>query len=213
MRKLLSMMLALAAIACILSCSKNDNKEPSINKTRITLYVDETEKLTYSGNDECTWFSDNKRIADVNKGVVTANHVGTTTIHANNLTCEVVVKPRYTSFTEPYLEFGSSKSEVKSQMSGYTLKSEDNTMLTYYGKGNVDNYGYQFKNGSLEMSALYTSASYALSLSDYLLERYIVFDTEKSSTERIYTLVSVDLKMFVQFRVGTYGCIVMYTKA
>ena len=82
-------MLALAAIACILSCSKNDNKEPSINKTRITLYVDETEKLTYSGNDECTWFSDNKRIADVNKGVVTANHVGTTTIHANNLTCEV----------------------------------------------------------------------------------------------------------------------------
>ena len=72
-------MLALAAIACILSCSKNDNKEPSINKTRITLYVDETEKLTYSGNDECTWFSDNKRIADVNKGVVTANHVGTTT--------------------------------------------------------------------------------------------------------------------------------------
>lgn len=213
MKKLPTMTLALAAIVCMLSCSKDDSKEPSLNKTKITLYVDETEKLTYSGNDECTWSSDNKRVADVNNGVVTANHVGTTTIHANNLACEVIVKPRYTSFTEPYLEFGSSKSEVKSQMSGYTLKSEDNTMLTYYGKGNVDNYGYQFKYGALEMSAFYTELSCSLSLSDFLLERYLVFDSEKSSTERIYTLVSVDLKMFIQFRVGTYGCIVMYTKA
>lgn len=207
------MTIVLAFIASVLSCSKDEEKEPSLNKTKITLYVDETEKLTYIGNDECTWSSDNSRVANVNNGLVTAMHVGVTIIHANDLTCEVTVKPRYTSFTEPSLEFSSSKSEVKRQMSGYTLKSEDNTMLTYFGKGNVDQYVYQFKNDALEISALYTSIIYAVTLKDYLLERYLVYDTEVSNTEYIFTLVSVDLNMFIQFRTGSYGCIVMYTKA
>lgn len=203
------------------SCSKDDveptstliNQSPTLDKSSITLYVDETSVITYSGK-ECTWSTDNSLIAMVDNGKVTAKHVGTTIIHANNLTCTVTVKPRYNTYTEPYLNFGCSKSEVKTKMSAYNMKSEDATRIVYYGKGKINTYGYAFENDKLINSVFYTTLINSIELTDFLLERYWVIDYEdKGNNEYIFYLGSVDLKTYVVMQLTTSGSIVMYLSA
>ena len=207
--------LILMGLMCIslTACGGDDDggsNSPSLDKTSLSLYVEETSILKYSEGN-CSWSSDNPLIAEVKDGVVTAKHVGITTIHANNLTCTVTVKPKYTSYAEPYMGWGSSKSVVKSMMSRYTLKSEDTTGLTYNGKGKVVGYVYLFENASLKSSAMYVSLLNLYDVTDFLLERYVVYNTEKKSDTEYYVyMASVDGKMVIVMYVSSSGCIVMY---
>ena len=210
MKKVLSTMLMIASIAFLFSCSKDDDN-PALSKTSITLHVNETEEITYNGNGKCTWSSDNKRVADVNDGVVTAHHVGTTTIYANNLSCKVTVKPRYTMFVEPYLGFGSSKSTVKKQMSGYSIIKDESTTLNYNGRGSIEAYSYKFEDDMLKSCAFYTGLSESLDLADFLIERYIVDAIDNTSyNEQYYYMTSVDSKYTIILYLDKKGCIVMY---
>ena len=187
---------------------------PSLDKSSITLYVGESSVLTYSGGN-CSWSSENPLIASVRDGIVKAEHVGTTTIYANNVSCSVTVKPKHLSYTEPYMGFGSSMSAVKRYMSGYTISKELSTGISYYGRGKVDQYIYGFENNALSMSIMQTSLVNGLGLSDFLIERYITidYDKEDSNNYNIY-LVSPDKKIVVLFQVSsTYGCVVAYSKA
>ena len=206
----------LACLMCVglTACGGDDGDgggTPSLDKTSLTLYVGESSILKYSGGN-CSWASDNSLIASVVDGVVTANHIGTTTIHANNSTCSVTVKPKYTSYTEPYMGWGSTKSVVKSQMSNYVLKKEDATGLAYYGKGKVTGYVYLFESGTLTSCAMYVSLSYLYDITDFLLERYVVISTEKKSdTEYNIYMGSVDAKMYILLNASTSGCIILYS--
>ena len=214
--KLIYLMLLILASAYVTSCSKDDDGDKeeiinaTLNKTSVTLYVDETSVLTYSGG-KCTWSTDNYLVAEVDNGVVKAKHVGETTIHANDLTCKVTVKPKYNTYKEPFMGWGSSKSTVKNNMAGYTLKGEDDTNLVYLGKGNITAYAYLFENGLLHSSAFYASLINSLDLSDFLLERYWVVDIEeKGSYDYEILLGSVDLNMGILFSVTSSGCLVAY---
>ena len=204
----------LVCLTCVsfTACGGDDggSSSPSLDKTSLSLYVDETSILKYSEGN-CSWSSENPLIAEVKDGVVTAKRVGTTTIHANNLTCTVTVKPKYTSYIEPYMGWGSSKSVVKSKMSGYTFKKEDTTSLTYNGKGRVEGYVYLFENASLKTSAMYVSIYNLSVLTDFLLERYVAVDMEKKSDSEYYVyMATVDGKNIIVLYVSTSGCIVMY---
>lgn len=205
-------LIVLCAFITFSSCSKeNVEPTPTLDKTSITLYVNETSVLTYSGKD-CKWSTDNYLIAEVDNGKVTANHVGTTTIHANNLTCEVIVKPRHYTYTEPYINFGCSKEEVKKIMINYNFRGDNGKYLTYEGKGKVSAYIYDFENNALTTSSFYVTLINSLDLSDFLLERYWVVDVaEGSSNEYIITLGSVDLKtaIFMELSSST-GAIILY---
>ena len=210
--KLLRLMLVLAAFICVVSCSDGDD-EQTLDKSSITLYVDESSILIYSGG-KCTWSSDNFLVAEVENGIVTAKHVGKTIIHANDLVCEVIVKPRYTSYTEPYQVWGASKSQVKSFMSGYTLKGEESTTLVYLGKGKVNAYVYQFENAVLKNSAFQVTLLNSANLTDFLLERYWVIDVEDKGNNNFYAyMCSVDLKTYIMFNLTSNGSIVAYIPA
>ena len=68
--KLFSLQLIFAAFLCVTSCSKDDDGEPipaTLDKTSISLYVDETSTLTYSG-ENCNWSSDNTLVAGLANG-------------------------------------------------------------------------------------------------------------------------------------------------
>lgn len=219
--KLFSLMLILATTVCITSCSSDDGDgqaPATLDKTIITLYVDESSTITYSGG-KCEWSSDNDLVAEVENGIVTAKHVGTTTIHANNLVCSVIVKPKYTTYVEPYTDWGASISTIKSKMSGYTFKgtSESETlgqMYTYEGKGKVQAYVYGFKNGELTSSCLYVSLLNSTNLSDFLLERYIVIDiSEKAKNDYMIYMLTVDMKTLVVMNLSTSGALVLYSPA
>lgn len=210
--KLFSLQLILAAFLCVTSCSKDDDGEPipaTLDKTSISLYVDETSTLTYSG-ENCNWSSDNTLVATVENGIVTAKHVGTTTIHANNLSCIVSVKPKYTMYDEPYMNWGANIAEVKKKMSGYTLASEKDDMLVYLGKGKVNAYLYRFDNNALQQSVMQITLLNSINLTDFLLERYWPVDLSENGGSLKAYMGSVDLKTYVLCNVRTDGVLVMY---
>lgn len=194
----------------VMSCGgDSSDNTPSLNKTSITLYVDETEILTYSGGD-CSWWSDNDLIATVDNGTVTGKHVGETIIHAKDKTCTVTVKAKYNSYTEPCMEWGASQSRIESLMSGYTLRSSSSTSLIYEGKGKVVAYGYSFESNALKASTFAVSL-YNTDLLDFLTERYVVAKVEEESSSEYWVyMASVDEKMIVGLNVTKTGCIVVY---
>ena len=173
-------LMAIISLAVISCGGDSSDNTPSLNKSSITLYVDETEILTYSGGD-CSWWSDNDLIATVENGTVTGKHVGETIIHAKDKTCTVTVKAKYNSYTEPYMNWGASQSTIESFMSGYTLRSSSSTSLIYDGKGKVLSYGYTFESNALKASAFLVSL-YNTDLVDFLTERYVVAKVEEESS-------------------------------
>ncbi len=199
----------------IISCSKDDDggAASGLNRTDITLYASEEFKLTYSGGS-CVWSSDNDLIAKVENGVVTAKHVGTTLIHANNSTCQVTVIPRYMTYTEPCLLWGASKSKVINFMASYTLRGEETNSLVYEGKGKVRAYAYIFENGGLKASGLFITLLNSVDLADFLLERYVVLDMKEESDGTLNTsFVSPDLNTYILNSIDKDGVLVTYFSA
>lgn len=190
----------LLCVACVLvfsSCSKDDNEIiPSLNKKEITLYTEETAYLTYSGG-ECVWGSDNPLIASVKEGTVTANLVGETLIHANDATCKVIVKPRFTKYYEPYIKFGEDKSKVEQYMSGYEISKNENNQLAYNGENGILYYLYTFENGKLNASGFATKLSESDYLIDFITERYIPISQEGTT----FMFVSPDAQIGVALQI------------
>lgn len=201
------------AIFAMASCSKDDDEDgikSKLNKTDITLYVDDTEKLIYSGT-KCTWKSDNPLIASIEDGVVTGEHVGVTKVHANELSCTVTVKPKYNNFFEPLLEWGASPSRIKNYMSGYKLKTSTTDQITFDGKGNTLGYIYLLNSNKLSSSALLVNIFNASSLTDFLLERYVVIDAEQTSNSQYeFTMANVDMNMAVYVIINNSSMFVAY---
>jgi len=113
----------------VVSCSDDDKNEIVLDILSHSMYVNETVDIT--ANQDCSWFSEKNFIASVNsEGVVTAHHVGSTRIAAASengiVFCDIEVKPRYTTFTDPVLEFGKDKDYIKSRVNRPIKKEEDN---------------------------------------------------------------------------------------
>jgi len=139
---------------------------------------------TYSSSDEYT--------ATVNNdGTVEAKHVGECVIDIStsdgiSTKSSVTVKPRSKLYTEPYLTFGGTKSDVK----GYekrTVSSEDLTGIVYKGENsNVRNVVYLFEGGKM------TAVGVLLANTVYCIEEAHKFLTERYD----YLLVDDGLFLF-----------------
>ncbi len=188
-----------STLCCVFvsSCGSGDDNNPqegSLEKTSITLYVEETAHLTYSGG-KCMWSSDNDLIAKVENGTVTGEHVGTTTIHANNAICTVTVKSKYNDFVEPYRVWGASIATVKNVMSSFTLQQQSLTLLMYEGLNKVDNYVYNFNITGLYYCTMVVNYSYNDALVRYLNDRYVLVSYDYDKLEGV--MVSPDKSIWV----------------
>lgn len=190
------------------SCSDDNDSTPGLDKTEVTLYVEETITLTYSGGD-CTWTSDNPLIASVENGIITANHVGETIIHANEADCKVTVKPQYTKYYEPYINWGEGKNKVKQYMESYELAKEDDDQLAYRGDNSILFYLYTFDNGKLNGSGFLTDLLESSYLVDYLLERYIPVSYDDTT----FVFVSPDKKTGIGLQINSSYLLVAYLPA
>lgn len=208
MKKVISILLSLSAmIISFYSCSKDDNEQkPSLDRTEVTLYVEESISLNYSG-ENCVWSSDNPLIASVEDGFVTANFVGETVIRANEASCKVTVAPRYTKYHEPYLIWNTEKAKVKQYMRNYEeINIDNNDQLAYLGKGTVLMYLYLFENDKLAASSFTTDISDGDYLIDYLFERFISVSNEGTT----FYFISPDKNIAVALQINTSYLIVAY---
>ena len=198
---------AFAACFMFVSCSE----EPSLDKYEVKIKTEQSVTVTYTGEEDCMWSSDNPDIATVDNGVITGVRVGETKVHANDLVCKVIVSPRYTKYYEPYANWAKgTKSAVSTYMSDYTLSSNynDDTWL-YLGTGSLLAYGYFFDNyDNLEFSLMMIDFSDASYLADFLAERYIPIYYEDDT----FIFLSVDGMSSVALIVSSDygGLVVMY---
>ncbi len=166
-----------AVVFILASCSGSGDEKFSINKNKLTLHYEETEQLTASESAE--WISENDFIANVSSdGLVEGGHVGKTNILANSTSgsaiCEVEIIPVYSTFIEPFLEFGVPKETVKSKETR-NLYKEGSSSLLYKGENSfVNSILYSFDdNGKLKGSAVGLSLTCASEAMKFLIERYL----------------------------------------
>lgn len=175
-----SLFLLTLMLMIVVGCSKDDDAKLSLSTNSIFLYAEDTEKIT--ANEKVTWSSDDEFVATIdNSGTVTGEHVGKTIITATGdngeSKCTVEVKAKYNTYTEPVLEFGSSKSTIKSKEKR-TLLNEDATSLSYKSdKSPVQVVIYLFENGKMKSVGVFVNLSSSRETTNFLLERYMPVST------------------------------------
>lgn len=195
------MVVALAFVSC------GSDKEDEPNYANQTLLAGETYTIPGKSLD---WTSDNELIASVSNGIVTAEHVGETTIRSGSKSFKVTVNGKYNTFKEPYMNFGASMSSVKSFMSGYILNQEKSEALLYDGKFPVMYYMYTFKNAGMYLSsAIIKSSSVDTDeMVAFLQERYVFVTMDQD--KYYFAFLSPDKKMMVILQLDTLNYQVVY---
>lgn len=157
------------------ACSSDDEVEPEvpIDTSSVFLFVEGTK--TIDGNISQSR-SENIFVASINNNIITANHVGETTVVVNEkYKIPIVVMPKYIIMTsEPILDWGISKAEVKSRWKLGTLSKETEDVLTYNNCGDATLVGYGFKNGKLASATVAVQVSKAIKFTNYLTERFYI---------------------------------------
>lgn len=209
MKKMLFAMIILIQIIC--SCSKNEESF-ILNKTHLQMSADDTETLTASETVN-TWASDNVFTASVNNGIVTANHVGKASISATSAKgtaiCDVEVLPVYQTYAEPVLDFGISKTSLKTK-EHRTISKETTNALFYTGeKSTVAVVLYNFKDDKLNGVIVTVSLSASLDAAKYLKERYqpVLSDNDTFyfiNNTKEKTTMEVVMKLTTQYAIITY---------
>lgn len=163
--------------------------------TSKVIYVGDSFTINVTHNDTSYHFvSSNIYAADVSKnGLVTANHVGATLITKGVAKCNVEVAPKYNTYKEPIMAWGTSYSNVKSLMNnwGYiSLSESQGESLAYtFNSTLTPVYAYTFKpNNYLYISGLTFATSHVDDLTAFLRERYKPF----TYSEKNYYVAFID---------------------
>lgn len=169
MKKVFSLMLIITSIVCVYSCS-NDNEERINIPSSRNMKVGESFNLGYPSN----WISSNTFAATVNnEGVISAVRKGDANIYSTDkdLSCQITISPSYTLYNEPIIQWGISKSSVKSQKG--TPDSETTTLLTYDTNNTIaPEERYLFEDNKLKASAIFVKSTYTSEIVEHLAQRY-----------------------------------------
>ena len=168
--------LSLATLLMV-GCSKDDDVKLSLSTNSVSLYSEDTEKVTASEN--VTWSSDDEFVATIDKsGTITGEHVGKTMIIAagdnGEGKCAVEVKAKYNTYADPVFEFGVSKSTIKSKEKRTLDTEKEESLLFKPEKSTIGGVGYLFENGKMNAIAINVKTSSAMEATKFLIERYLV---------------------------------------
>lgn len=186
--------------------------EPEVKFDDTTLSYGQT--YTIPNGKNITWTSSNEYIAAVSGATVEAKRVGEAIISSDKGSFKVTVTPTSNVFVEPTLQWGSSKSTVKSFMSSKigsaSLDSETETQLSYKGSGKVVLYNYTFGDNGLKGSAVGLNALYidTNAMSTFMIERYIPVSMDESTNS--FYFISPDEKTAVLMRIQVSGSNIAY---
>ncbi|WP_214228249.1 Ig-like domain-containing protein [Pedobacter sp. B4-66] len=202
MKKQLLTLLALAMI--LTSCSKKA-PEPvySLDQTALELNYDKEHQFVIKlgskdiEESEFKWSSSDETVGYVSaSGLFNAYRIGKTTIKAIGanvtLTSVINVAPYSTLCAEPYIEYGATKSIVKSKETR-TLQDETATALYYRGENaKIKSALYGFDNNLLQSMVLVFSDTEA-----------VVKESIKFFSER-YTYLGVEDDLYLFANVDTF---------
>lgn len=182
------LILSLLAVVFLTSCG-NDN-EPS-KFSDVTLVAGSTKTLKDGANFK--WTSENDYIATLENGTIEAKRVGSVKMACSEGSFKVTVTPQYNYYSEPYIQFGASKSDVKGAMKGSELVKETEDMLLYAGTEYTTYVCYSFKDSKLNSSSIYTQSKYVQECANWAKERYVIM----AAGDNYIGLATVDMKTLI----------------
>jgi hypothetical protein len=158
--KLSSLIPALVFGLFVLGCDKDDDKSIRFAQNEYELDYGETLDLEVEASGISAPFEftvENEDVASINEdGLLTAGLVGETAVlvskDGESAECKVVVNPTAFLYDEPYLKFGTSIQDVKSNINGsYELSEEVTDGLLFEAPFNDDVRGvlYVFDSNKL----------------------------------------------------------------
>lgn len=183
-------LVVLSMILTLVSCKKDTtgSKTITLTTTSVTLHYEDVFQIPAQCDSPITYTSNNEYHAQVtSSGLVTAKHVGTTTITLSSeddtKTFTVIVNPRSNLYPEPDIEFGETKENVILKLGEPDISVVDTISIPPY-----TTYSYiAYTNYSTNTRSLYINfdenncvSEYNISvhspistqIMDYLLERY-----------------------------------------
>lgn len=152
-----------------------------VTPSSVSMYYDGTKQLSAPG--ATSWKTSNDFVAGVdNNGLVTGRHIGTTQITASDGKssdiCTVTIKPKYSLYDTPILNWGYSKSQIKSLETHSLLEEKDESVYYNYSFGSTTCIlSYGFKEGKLNAILLMMpfKSSLLLNTAYYITERFQPF--------------------------------------
>ena len=198
------------AFTCIgfVACN-GDEDEPDVKFNDVTLTCNETYSIKNGTGVE--WRSSNELIASVSGNVVTAGCIGEAVISSTKGSFKVTVKGTIGNVYQiPCLNWGASKSTVKSFMKGRTIEEETSTDLVYAGSGAEICTMYSFENSKLSSSSIALDGDYINSenLIYFLLERYVPLSYDEDNYYFYFT--TPDLETGVVLALAEYSGTLVY---
>lgn len=171
-------LITLIAIGCT-----EQEKSLTLSPSQVTLHHDEQQYVHIIGEPTgAEWTSENEFVAKVDNGTIKGNHVGKTIIHAKlgnkRGTCAVDVKPKHFTYIEPIMNWGMSKSNLKSIKGTPWKISNDGNILYYQQDAQKIIECYSFENDLLRGSAVILAYTLATSAPDFINERYQQYSYE-----------------------------------
>lgn len=153
--------------------------EVIVTPSSVSMYYDGTKQLSAPG--ATSWTTSNEYVATVDEnGLVKGMHIGTTEIMASNGVysdkCTVTIKPKYSLYDTPLLNWGDSRQQMKNSETHELLKEDENGLYYKYDFGSTTCIlAYGFKEGKLNYAmammvpfnaTLFSNTGY------YIMERY-----------------------------------------
>lgn len=156
--------------AGLAACDDDNEQGVDVTIPNLDMPVHDTYEINSRYTD---WQSADPEIASVSNNVLTANHVGETTVSGPTHTFAVVVRAKYFNYEAPCMEWGTTVANVEDFMADFTSVSSDAGRLVYAGQEKAESYTYTFAGGQLSSAEVVSSDDYTVSLLRYLYERYI----------------------------------------
>ena len=150
-----------------------------VTPSSVTMYYDGTNQLSAPG--ATSWTTSNEYVATVDdNGLLKGRHIGTAEITASNGVysdkCTVTIKPKYSLYDTPNLNWGYSMQQMKNLETHELLKEDEGGIYYNYSFGSTTCIlSYGFKEGKLSSilimmmpfkTTLFTNTGY------YIMERY-----------------------------------------
>lgn len=182
MKKFFGLMLLLATMVGVSSCGQENEdfeNQVQLSKTSYTMYSDATTTIQGSGLTNATWSSDNEYVAIANGDKLSSNKIGSTVLYCNGKKISVIVKPRYSLYTEPDMSWGSSKSSIISKY-GTPYYNNGNTIFYKTSNSDVPLIAYMFDERGLYSCGVVAQLSAGSRLVDFLDERYVFYSVDTS---------------------------------
>ena len=166
------------------SCSKDEDQSIQLqNQSPIVLKYEQMATIDAVSTEPISYNSENEFHAKVSSnGVITAEHVGKTKINLTNgfdsKSIQVTVEPKYNLYETPNIEWGTTKSKIKTQYGTPDNEDADGFgYLNYSSSAPIAMFLFN-SNDQLESCAIMVKMVYASTLTNFLLERYLPINVD-----------------------------------